>query len=209
MEVQLAGLDAYIDDIWGKLPTDSVAFKREHINVLEDEFLEDIGKIFARNKVQDRLGLYVNHRHFELQSGERLVEYGAVQTPWQLHNAAADVKARVTPKTWAFFEDKLIPTEFKYATGVEAVQPIHVPAEFLNEFRAYIDAKNLTSRLGISTRSDDAWDPQSMFELTVGRVSIIVPNEQFPEHDVTHVGWFFDADGAKVARDCIRCFAHG
>jgi len=150
----------------------------------------------------------VNHRHFGLEPGERLVEYGTIQTPWQLRNAANEVKSCIAPKTWAFHGETLMPTEFKFSPDSEAAQSIEVPIDFLGELRGYLEAHGLTNLLGISTYPDNEIDPRTVFELTVGRVSMIVPNNRFPDETVVHVGWFFDESGAKVARDCLKCSWH-
>jgi hypothetical protein len=166
-------------------------------------------KIFARNKVQDRFGLYLNHRHFLLQQGERLVEYGNVQTPMQLSSASPDMMARVVPKTWGFFDGSLVPFEFKFASSAEALRPTFAPSQFLSDLQSYLDTNGLASRFGILSRVDHHdFDPQGYFEMTVGRVSMMVPNEDFPDKDITHVAWFFDENGAKIAKDCYRCEGH-
>jgi hypothetical protein len=92
--------------------------------------LTRLREFFARKKVQNRLGVYLNHRHFDLMSGERFIAYGSVQIPWQLRSADGDVKARIAAKAGAFLEDVLIPPEFTFATDPEDAQPVQVPEGF-------------------------------------------------------------------------------
>jgi hypothetical protein len=92
--------------------------------------LTHLREIFARDRLQERFGVYINHRHFELMSWERLIEYASVQTPWQLRSADGKAKARIAAKPWAFLEDELVPTEFTFATDPEDAQPVQMPEGF-------------------------------------------------------------------------------
>lgn len=49
-DLRLAGEDAYVDDIWEKLPKDTMAFSRENIAAVENEHLSKIGCVRNRLK---------------------------------------------------------------------------------------------------------------------------------------------------------------
>ena len=166
--------------------------------------------IFIKNKVHNSMLLSLNHHHFLLQPGESLVEYGDVATPWQL--SGLDAKALrdgISGKTWAFFGDKLLPIEFRYSPN--KTQPPAVPVEFVEELGNYLHNHDLANRFGITLcDTDRAVNNRSMYETTVGQVSVQVPRDTTDSEDIVWVAWKFSHDGRKVVLGCkLCCKIHG
>ena len=46
--------------------------------------MSDYRSVFQRHGVHQTLGLTVLHRHFDLETGEKLVEFNAVTAPWRM-----------------------------------------------------------------------------------------------------------------------------
>ncbi|KAF2175189.1 hypothetical protein K469DRAFT_702879 [Zopfia rhizophila CBS 207.26] len=206
MDIQLSGLDAYTDDIWEKLPEDRYAFKYHRENPLPDNVFDEIGNIFAKNYVQDRFSLYLNHRHFDLEPGESLVESGAIATPWPLRDASDALRANIAAKTWAFLDDKLVPFEFSFPATAEDFKSNHVPSQFIDELGAFLHAHDLTSRFGLTLLPKDmSTESGSLYETTIGRVSVQLPKNDSSPEEIVDVGWKFDALGRKIVRLCVRC----
>ncbi|KAL3468900.1 hypothetical protein BJX99DRAFT_265715 [Aspergillus californicus] len=210
MSIQLGGLESYSDTLWARLPDDEIAFKRAKETPMSEETFNAIGQIFVKNNVQHRIMLYLSHRHFELSSGESVVEYGNVATPWMLKTCPESIKAGISGRTWAFFDGDLRPTEFVYdPSGQDSSTAAVVPAEFVEELGAFLREHNLEDRFGLTTCSDEEIkNPEamkSMYETTMGRVSVMVPKEEDFQRDVVNVAWKFDGEGSRVSRDCFRC----
>jgi len=161
----------------------------------------------VKNHVQDRFSLYLNHRHFGLEPGECVVECGAVATPWPLRDASDALKANIAAKTWAFFDDKLVPFEFSFPATAERFESNTVPSQFVNELGAFLSAHSLTSRFGITVLPKDmsTEESQSMYETTIGRVSVLVPKDDSSGEQTADVGWKFNAFGNKIVRECVFC----
>jgi hypothetical protein len=207
MVVQLGGLDAYTDDVWERLPSDTFAFQRHREDPVEDSTFEDIGNIFVRNNIHDRLLLYLNHRHFHLQPGESVVEYGDVTTPWTLKEAPDAVKAGISGKTWAFFEEGLRPTEFSYSASGGQTYLNTVSSEFVDELGTYLRNHELQGRFGLTAlyKHEDPEAMKGVYETTMGRVSIQVPKGDDPPDGTVEVAWKFDENGRRAVWGCLKC----
>ncbi|KAI0467027.1 hypothetical protein F4859DRAFT_526091 [Xylaria cf. heliscus] len=177
--MQLAGLEAFTDDVWQQVPDHRVAFREYHENPLDNAQFEKLRQIFLKHHVEDRFGLILNHRHFDLRPGESLVECGAAATPWLLRDAPNIVRARVFPKTWGFFGGSLTPYEFGFSeTPGHGVSP-HVPLQFVTDLDEFLHSNALASRFGITAlrETEGGSEATRMYETTIGRVSISVPQD--------------------------------
>jgi hypothetical protein len=173
--------------------------------------------------VQQTLGLAVLHRHFDLETGEKLVEYNAVAAPWRMTDAMQVIRGKVFPKSWAFAGDdgELYPYEFGYDPDVDGGFTAKFSQAFVREMADLLKGNGLARTYGLSLISPDVWDPERprMLEFTAGRTSVVVPlGEGLAEEDmksVVEATWAFPCvssmDGAEPSRlkICAReCFGH-
>lgn len=168
-------------------------------------------RIFIKHNVHKDFSLYLNRRHFDLEPGESLVECGAIATPWPLREVDDALKDKIAAKSWAFFDDKLLPFEFSFDPEVKRPQHNVVPSLFIDELGGFLRTHNLAGQFGI-TKMDPSIsleESRSMIETNIGRVSVLVPKNDL-EGGVANVGWQFDLDGNKVVRGCKYCCSvHG
>lgn len=154
--------------------------------------------------------LYLSRRHFQLEPGESVVEYGNVATPWMVRECPQSVQAGITGRTWAFFGGELRPTEFVYdPSGQNSTAATIVPAAFVEELGVYLRENKLEDYYGLTACSDEeSRNPEAMngmYETTMGRVSVTVPKGEDLPSEVVDVAWKFDGDGNRVSRACWRC----
>jgi hypothetical protein len=64
---------------------------------------------------EERYGVGLVHKHFEIKPDEILVEYQSITSPWKVrtnyHGAA------ICPTAWTFTGDEMIPYEFEFYGG--------------------------------------------------------------------------------------------
>jgi len=162
------------------------------------------------------------HRHFSLTLDERLIEYRGVATPWATGYKTEIFGGRIVPRTWAFFDGKLHPTEFQFRAPTGSPTPpttgspeVQFPEAFVHEFYDFIATRGLDGLLGL-THFDAVGGFSGLREVerTVGRVSVTFPatagdgNEQDPP---TETAWTFGChermDDSRLmnARICWVC----
>ncbi|KAH8878716.1 hypothetical protein GQ53DRAFT_81783, partial [Thozetella sp. PMI_491] len=107
---------AYEPEAFNRLPLLTDAVKR--FDALDgDAFVATaVRELFVRHEVDRTFGLALLHRHFELQPGERLVDYGGTSVPWHLGKISKDIR----PCNWALGDDVIRPYEFRYSPGPDA-----------------------------------------------------------------------------------------
>jgi len=163
------------------------------------------------------------HRHFALSPDERLIEYRGVATPWSVGDNTEIFGGHIVPRSWAFFEGKLYPTEFRFqAPTTSSPPPITAasleagfPEQFVREFYDFVANRGLDGLLGL-TLFDVVGGFSGLREVerTVGRVSVTFPviaeggNGQDPSAETA---WTFGChermDDSKLmnARICWVC----
>lgn len=94
-------LKDYDHDIFHSLR--SIAMARAHFKSIGAERLigSEFKNLFCEYKMDRTYGLMLLHRHFNINSDERLVEYGGTTVPWQKHELYQGVSAT----TWLVCSD--------------------------------------------------------------------------------------------------------
>ncbi|KAA8896200.1 hypothetical protein FN846DRAFT_965870 [Sphaerosporella brunnea] len=212
----------YTWDIFNRLPLfedAQQALSKDLIQTSEVSMLRDL---FRRHNLHTRLGLIMLHRHFSVYSGEKVVEYNGVATPWDVGDATEVFGGRLVPRCWAFFDGKLCPTEFKFEPPRRGAAPnvTEFPSEFVDEFFNFISKRGLDGLLGLTVfDSVGGFSGPREAERTVGRVSITLPvdmwTREFEEGvegtEPTETAWTFgchesmDDSGLMNARICWVC----
>jgi hypothetical protein len=184
--------------------------------------------VFLRHGVHQTLGLAVLHRHFDLETGEKLVEYNAVTAPWRMPDSLKIIRGKVFPKSWVFGEDEeLYPYEFGYdpyiggdtdggrGGGFAAVNFSHA---FVSEMRDLLKTYGLMRTYGVCLIEERVWDPSMprLLEFTAGRTSVVVPLAVSEEEtkSVVESTWVFpcvasvEGEEARLKICAKECYGH-
>jgi hypothetical protein len=89
----------------------------------------------------------LNHRHFDLEDDEKLVERGYISTPWPLRHAPQYVTSRISPRTWAFIDGKMEPYEYMYREDTSEEQ-FTLPPDFVSALHGALEKHSMLDRLG-------------------------------------------------------------
>ncbi|KAI9855296.1 MAG: hypothetical protein M1813_009835 [Trichoglossum hirsutum] len=178
----------YEDRMFNDLPMFSDVFRALEEKPVPDPVYDQIRSVFLRYSVYQTIGLTVLHRHFDLETGEKLVEYNSVSAPWRMPDSLKVPKGKVFPKAWAFDVDgELYPYEFGYDPDVVAPSDTGLDGgvynsttfnhAFIKEIRDVLTHNGLTRTHGLCLISPVVWDPSAprMLEFTAGRTSIMIP----------------------------------
>ncbi|KAI0187152.1 hypothetical protein F4808DRAFT_447019 [Astrocystis sublimbata] len=142
---------------------------------------------FVKEGMDRTFGLSMLHRHFDLGSSEKLVDYQGTSTPW---NGVIAGMQNPQPTLWSFDDDGLLrPTEFRYAEKQDAPLP-QKALIFIAKFRAELDKRDLTKLVGLARYPGDEF--QGSCEFSMGRSNINLKPEDYPA-DLKHIPtiWFF------------------
>lgn len=178
---------------------------------LTREDLMPVRELFHKHHVQKQLGLTILHRHFNMASNERLVEYGKVTTPWILRSDEI-FGGKIVPRVWALHKGELYPTEFGFNPFGETTYPdIIFSSEFFSEFKDLFSKLSLDDLFGLTVL--DNGNPLDMpgVERTIGRVSLNIPFQEGETNNTVEAVWTFGCheslDNSTVwpARICWVC----
>ncbi|KAL2697579.1 hypothetical protein AAEP93_011483 [Penicillium crustosum] len=137
--------------------------------------------IFMRHGVNDELAVALLHRHFEMESNEKLVELGPVSSPWPIPAQDESVLGGdVLPHTWRVFQNELHAVEFRFVPKqeVQNTRKVQFTQAFFQDFCEYVKSNGLENIVGISQIEHGREASQSdvqLMEVTHGRNSIMVP----------------------------------
>ncbi|KIM41075.1 hypothetical protein M413DRAFT_28156 [Hebeloma cylindrosporum] len=139
--------------------------------MIHDEF----GPLFLKHGIEEKFGLGLLHRHFDMEPSERLVELNNISTPWD-ETDAQSIGGALLSHSW----DALLSTF----------------GEFLAELYAKLRALGLDKTLGL--RAHPGPDFDGLVEVTVGRANInFHPSEASGNNSLSglvQVLTIFDAD---------------
>ncbi|KAI1443543.1 hypothetical protein F5Y02DRAFT_392755 [Annulohypoxylon stygium] len=182
---------------------------------LEDLVDTQIGDLFVEHGVQSILGLTLTHRHFPLNDGEKLVNYGPVAYPWDMNTTTDEVALEIHPSSWRFAgPGTLAPYEFEYIAGPASPEnPLDKPKiqEFLDRLGALFQEHNLTHLLGVQ-RLDTVVNTEPGLEFTAERANITLPLKAAGPDGANAIDalWIFDKEvptaptEARVAKTCRK-----
>ncbi|KAF4445054.1 hypothetical protein FACUT_256 [Fusarium acutatum] len=181
--------------------------------------LAELRDIFQQFEVTDTVGLALLHKHFSIEEGERVVEFGHVSTPWPVPPDGRTAGGYLVPRSWRFWDDMLEPYEFGFNhPGQEEYKDVPLPAGFVERLRAFLAETNLLDVLGICVIGED--EVVGRIEKNRGRVNFTVPASRPEDLSVdltpTHSPsvWSFDCKSGlndatiKLARACWVCPKH-
>lgn len=131
--------------------------------------------LFLKHEVYNDLAVCLIHRHFDMASNERLVEFGAVSAPWTLTQVDQVAGGTLVPRSWIFNDSKMSPYEFGYneAIGEPTYRALPNKPHFYEEFGKLLKREGLENLLGLTLNSDEIQPGLVKFEKTFGRVNVL------------------------------------
>lgn len=112
---------------------------------IPDAILTDLGKLFMSYDMQDRLGVSLLHRHFDLDTGEVMVHEGLRCSPKNLSNKVNKLAGA------SFYLDGESFRAFEYDTD----KPLEFGEGFLNDVASYLARKGLVRHVALSKLNAD------------------------------------------------------
>jgi hypothetical protein len=97
--------------------------------------------------LEERLCIVSNHRHFDLEPGEKFVERDNIATPWLLPGAPEYITNPIVGPAWTFIDGDLLLYEYIYC-GDSAEEQLQPASDFTHDLHAMLIAHNLVGRLG-------------------------------------------------------------
>lgn len=170
-----------------------------------------IRDVFLKHSMQERYGVSLLHRHFDMDPEERLVEYHDVSTPWRLSNTEDPVVPAlggyIVPQNFKLEGGKSTPFEFAMQYEKPESDDDASP-EFLNDLSQVLETHNLSNVLGLRRRSPET---DLTLEVTQGRANIMVLPGKTDE-PVIEAFWTFGegVDAEAVCRQVcsVYCGVH-
>jgi hypothetical protein len=176
-------LDKYDSNAFAALPALPSAASRFKALGAEALVASEFRSLFLEHEMDRTYGLILLHRHFDLKSSERLVEYRGTSVPWQ-HD---ELDGKVVPSTWLICQDGAIrPYEFAYAPQLEVADSDPNPkspgkVRFLQSFQHLLQKHNAAGLFGLCRYPGD--DFEGRIEITRGRANInLLPKDVSTKH---------------------------
>ena len=164
----------------------------------------NIASIFAKHNVNDFLGIQLLHRHFSLNSDERLVDVGGASVPWSNGGSEA-LDSCILPVSWAFEGNTYHPYEFKFVPPTQELHKPVLPEPFVIELNETLKAHNLQGVLGIRVLKTGQGKKPEM-EITKGRSNITFDvdydSDATEDANVIQASWAFGGTSVAETRYC-------
>ncbi|PGG95971.1 hypothetical protein AJ79_09791 [Helicocarpus griseus UAMH5409] len=170
------------------LPTLETA--REKFKALNgDALVKDVFRpFFLQHGMDERFGLAILHRHFDLTIEERLVDYNGTSSPWP--TAPTKGIEEPHPSIWAKAPDGYFrPTEYRYSRD-DGGEIGEAELSFMDKFDQLLQRHDASGVFGLCCYPGN--DFEGSCEITVGRANINLKPADYP-NDLQQVdtAWFF------------------
>lgn len=166
-------------------------------------------KLFYEQGVQDKLGVRLLHRHFDMNPNERLVEVRKTSFPIEVDVTEEPVipwhAGNIVPQVYRSMGSWLVPCEFAWEEG-EGADAFDFDDQFARRFGELLEEYGMQDLLGLCRRGPEDESHLSM-EVTHGRVNVMVPQESIgaPEH--VEAFWAYNEDGLEKAACVVVCYS--
>ncbi|KAI1194640.1 hypothetical protein F5X97DRAFT_346526 [Nemania serpens] len=180
--------------------------------------LHELRDIFERYDIASEVGLSLLHKHFTIEEGEMVVEFGHVSTPWPVPSNGKVAGGYVVPRSWRFMSGKLVPYEFGFNHPAQSeYKEYGLPTGFVEEVATFLSNTDLEDVLGICAIGNA--ELEGRIEMNRGRVNFTVPPSKPEDMDVKLVPehspsvWAFDwrrtaaaANGKEISPSPLEIF---
>ncbi|UKZ93230.1 uncharacterized protein TrAFT101_008151 [Trichoderma asperellum] len=162
----MAAAAVYSPSVYDSLPS---------LHAASDTF-EQLHELFLKHEVYNELAICLLHRHFDLSPSEKLVELGAISSPWEDSQNRPNVfGGSIVPRSWAFRQGSLFPFEFGYNEGLKAevYKPLPEKPAFYTELNDLLVKHGLEHLLGLTLNTDEIRSGTVKFEKTFDRSNVV------------------------------------
>jgi hypothetical protein len=195
--------------------------------------LHKLGNIFVRHGAYQDFGLSMNHRHFDMNSDEILVQTidqnktKSLSFPWVVNGNNAkpsnkqffesngfpenSLRKYIVPNNWCFDKNgNAVAFEFLATDNDDQAILPKLKAEFVQELFTALKQLGIEQYVGIR-RSTDIRDTAAWETTAKGkRVNVVVFGdmpEGIKSEEMKKVAWTFNADG-NISQDGLHCVGH-
>ncbi|KAK2803796.1 hypothetical protein FQN51_003026 [Onygenales sp. PD_10] len=175
----------YIPEAYESLPSLREAANLFKETQAREPLLDPIGQLFLDSGMHGRYGVSLLHKHFSMETNQRLVDLQNLSTPWTVPK----YEGFVIPRTFRFFNGIWSPVEFDYSPCTSDGDPD--PA-FLVGISALLRQHGLENVLGV--RSLDRYDSELSVEITEGKTNIMMPRGSVKDSELIEAVWVFSTD---------------
>ncbi|EER24714.1 hypothetical protein D8B26_006899 [Coccidioides posadasii str. Silveira] len=184
---------SYIPEAYESLPS-----LREAANLFKETqakelLLGPIRELFLDSGIHEQYGVSLLHKHFPIETNQRLVDCRNISTPWTVENSNNSVVSKyegfIIPRTFRFFNGILAPFEFDFSPCSSHGDP---DRELFDRISALLHQHGLENVLGV--RSLDRYDPDLSVEITEGKTNIMIPRGSVKDSELIEALWVFSAD---------------
>lgn len=179
---------------------------------------ESFRSLFKTYGLESKLGVGLLHRHFDLETGEKLVEFNNIAVPWKHHEADEYIGGKLVPNAWLVTQgdsgaSRLMPYEYFFTAnngldqqqGIQLDNAENISPQFLEVFAQRVLENGLEDTIALRAFPYKGYT--GGLEITQGRANINFLPEEVPEEilsmDTTETAFFFDEDWRLKKYSCI------
>lgn len=196
-------ITSYDHQVFDSLPDVTTAANTVKDKEGEQLIRSAVKDLLLKHSLNNKLGVALVHRHFDLKPDEVMVDYQGVATPW--NTALLDQYSTfgsVLPLSWVVVDGKPRPYEFYYATKASAdgSEAIELPRDFVAEYDSLLKRSGLEGFLGIrALKGQSGEGNEGTMEFTQRYATFTVPYKSGsgykPKGAVYRTAWSFRGQG--------------
>ncbi|KAH8904126.1 hypothetical protein BR93DRAFT_940266 [Coniochaeta sp. PMI_546] len=201
---------SYQHEVFDSLPDVTTAATTVRDEEGEQLIRSAVKDLLLKYSLNDKLGVALVHRHFDLKPDEVMVDYHGVATPW--NTALLDHYSgfgSVQPLSWVVVDGTPRPYEFYYSTDTpsDKMCTADLPEDFVTEYESLLTGGGLEGYLGIrALRGQPGNGIEGTMEFTQRYATFTVPynasSEYKPKGALYRTCWAF-RNGKEEPGDCI------
>jgi hypothetical protein len=140
--------------------------------------------LVKKRSLEEKVGLGLLHRHFDLEDGEKLVEFHNISTPWSvdIDEISLPVGGEILPTSWRIQDGKFMPYEFYFAplNGRPTFKSFDLTDLSIRGFlKEFVHATKIANLEGyISLRLCPEGDFDKTLKITQPRANVNLSNSQ-------------------------------
>ncbi|KAJ5456057.1 uncharacterized protein N7458_004321 [Penicillium daleae] len=168
--------------------------------------LGPIRQLFLDTGMHERYGVSLLHKHFPMETNQRLVDLRNISSPWTVNDSDVVVpkyEGFVIPRTFRFLKGVLSPVEFDFSPCSSDKDAGH-DFDFLAAVSVLLHQYGLENVLGV--RSLDRHDPELSVEVTEGKTNIMIQRGSVNDSELIEAFWVFSTDDDDRCHCREYCF---
>lgn len=204
---------SYQHEVFDSLPDVTTAATTVRDKQGEQLIRSAVKSLLLKYSLNDKIGVALVHRHFDLKPDEVMVDYHGVATPW--NSALLDhynTFGSVQPLSWVIVDGKPQPYEFYYSTenAADDTGIFDLPDAFVAEYETILKAGKLEGYLGLrALRGQPGNGVEGTMEFTQRYATFTVPynagSGYKPKGALYRTCWAF-RNGKEEPGDWCDCY---